>query len=118
MIVHDFDILGVPHRPPKTDSPLVVDSHTHLACSLSFQQFRAISRRVTPGCIGASFFVISVASMIVGKFNGFRTIRGPDKANTKLIVHPDRILPCPVAFQSFQSISRRRSQIVQRFCRM
>jgi hypothetical protein len=44
MIVHDFDILGVPHHPPETDAPLVVD---HLACSLSFQQFRAISRRVT-----------------------------------------------------------------------
>jgi hypothetical protein len=40
MIIHDFDILGVPYNPPKTDAPLVVDSHTHLAHSLSFQQFR------------------------------------------------------------------------------
>jgi hypothetical protein len=47
MIIHDFYILSVPHHPPKTDAPLVVDSYTHLACSLSFQQFRAISRRVT-----------------------------------------------------------------------
>jgi hypothetical protein len=47
MIVHNFDILGVPHHPPETDAPLVVDSYTHLACSLSFQQFQAISRRVT-----------------------------------------------------------------------
>jgi hypothetical protein len=47
MIIYDFDILGVPYHPPKTDAPLVVDSHTHLARSLSFQQFRTISRRVT-----------------------------------------------------------------------
>ena len=56
--------------------------------------------------------------MIVGKFHGFRTIRGPGEANTKLIVHPDRILPCPVAFQSFQPVAWRRSQIVQRFGRV
>ena len=47
MIIHDFNILGVPHHPAKADAPLVVDSYTHLACSLSFQQFEAISRRVT-----------------------------------------------------------------------
>jgi len=47
MIVYDFDILGVPHHPPETDAPLVVDSYTHLACALSFQQFRAISRWIT-----------------------------------------------------------------------
>jgi hypothetical protein len=47
MIVHNFNNLGVPHHPPKTDAPLVVDSYTHLACSLSFQQFRAISRWIT-----------------------------------------------------------------------
>ena len=56
--------------------------------------------------------------MIVGKFHCFRTIRGPGEANTKLIVHPDRILACPVAFQSFQPVAWRRSQIVQRFCRV
>ena len=56
--------------------------------------------------------------MIVGKFHRFRAIRGPDEANTKLIVHPDRILPCPVVFQSFQPVARRRSQIVQRFGRV
>jgi hypothetical protein len=37
----------VPHHPAKADAPLVVDSYTHLACSLSFQQFEAISRRIT-----------------------------------------------------------------------
>ena len=47
MIIHDFDILRVPYHLPKTDVPLVVDSHPHLARSLSFQQFRTISRRVT-----------------------------------------------------------------------
>jgi len=47
MIVHNFNILGVPRRPAKADAPLVVDSYTHLACSLSFQQFEVISRRVT-----------------------------------------------------------------------
>jgi len=36
---------------------------------------RNSSRRTSPGCIGASFFVISVASMIVGKFDGFRTMQ-------------------------------------------
>lgn len=56
--------------------------------------------------------------MIVGKFYRFGTIRGPDEANTKLIIHPDRILPCPVAFQSFQPVARRRSQIVERFGRV
>ena len=47
MIVHYFDILGVSRHPPKTDAPLVVDSYTHLARSLSFQQFQTIARRVT-----------------------------------------------------------------------
>lgn len=28
MIVDDFDILGVPHHPPETDAPLVIDSYT------------------------------------------------------------------------------------------
>jgi hypothetical protein len=41
MIVHNFNILGVPHHPAKADVPLVVDFYTHLACSLSFQQFIA-----------------------------------------------------------------------------
>jgi hypothetical protein len=56
--------------------------------------------------------------MIVSKFYRLRTIRGLEKANTKLIVHPDRILPCPVAFQSFQPVPRRCSQIAQRFGRV
>jgi hypothetical protein len=47
MIVHNFNILCVAHHPAKADAPLVVDSYTHLACSLSFQRFEAISRRVT-----------------------------------------------------------------------
>jgi hypothetical protein len=47
MIVHNLNILGVLFHPPKTDAPLVVDSYTHLARSLSFQQFQTISRRVT-----------------------------------------------------------------------
>jgi hypothetical protein len=46
MIVHNLNILGVLFHLPKIDAPLVVDSYTHLARSLSFQQFQTISRRV------------------------------------------------------------------------
>ena len=56
--------------------------------------------------------------MIVRKLDGFRTIRGPNEANAKLIVHPDGILAYPVAFQRLQPVAWRRPQVVQRFGRV
>ena len=43
----------------------------------------------------------------------FGPFRGPDKANAKLVVHPDRVLTHPIAFEGFESVAGRCPQIGQ-----
>jgi hypothetical protein len=54
--------------------------------------------------------------MIVGNLNLGCVFIGPDEADAVLIVDPDAVLPFPVAFQSFQTISWQGGQFFQRFC--
>jgi len=37
----------------------------------------------------------------------------PDEANSELVIYPNAVLACPVAFESFQAVSGRLLQIVQ-----
>ncbi len=55
--------------------------------------------------------------VIINDFNfmGIVVFR-PNKANTKLIVNPNTILPLSVVFESFESVGRRDLQIIQ-LCR-
>jgi hypothetical protein len=49
----------------------------------------------------------------INEFDVLRTLRGPDKANPELIVHPDRMLSLTIAFQGLKPIGWGRPQIVQ-----
>jgi hypothetical protein len=51
--------------------------------------------------------------MVVHKLNVGRPLTGPDKAKTKLVVHPDRMLALAVSQQRFQAIAWWEPQIVQ-----
>jgi hypothetical protein len=45
MIVHDFDVIGVPVPPIKADSPLVVNTDAVPTLSVSLQPFQLVSRK-------------------------------------------------------------------------
>ena len=38
----------------------------------------------------------------------------PSKHDAPLVVYPDRVLPCAIAFQLFKSIARRREKVLDR----
>ena len=45
MVIGDFHRAGVSFFPDETESPLVIDTDAVLACPVSFQGFKAVSRR-------------------------------------------------------------------------
>jgi hypothetical protein len=45
VVVRDFDIVGIPIFPPKTNSPSVIDRNAILAFSISYQSMQSISQR-------------------------------------------------------------------------
>ena len=45
VIVHNFDLIGVPFAPHEADAPLVVDADAELTCSISRERLQAIPRR-------------------------------------------------------------------------
>jgi len=45
VIVHDFNVVGVPFPPSKAETPLVVDPNAVLSLSVAMQGFQAVSRR-------------------------------------------------------------------------
>jgi hypothetical protein len=51
--------------------------------------------------------------VIVNNLNIFRVPISPNKADPKLVVHPDAMLPGSVTIQCFEHIARRRPQIFQ-----
>jgi len=52
-------------------------------------------------------------SVIIHNLNIFRSSGRPTKAEAELIIDSNAVLPGPVTFERFQSISRRHSQILQ-----
>jgi hypothetical protein len=77
---------------------------------------RYSSKRISPGCTGGSFFNgMVLSSMIIYYFNFISIVVAPDETNAELIINPDAMLSRPVAFEGFQSITRRPSQIRQAF---
>jgi hypothetical protein len=54
--------------------------------------------------------------MIVRDLDIVGVALGPSEANTPLIVDPNAHLPCAVSFQSFESITRRVAQVLNRGC--
>jgi len=45
MIIHDFDVQGIPIVPLEANPPLVVDANTMLSAPIAAQSFQAIGRR-------------------------------------------------------------------------
>ena len=45
MIVDYLDVVGMPARPAKADSPLVVDAYAVLSFPIAFRRFQPIPRR-------------------------------------------------------------------------
>lgn len=45
MVIHDFDDLSSATRPPKADSPLVIDADAVLALAVAPEGFQSIARR-------------------------------------------------------------------------
>jgi hypothetical protein len=43
VIIDNFDILDVSSRPPKTDTPLIINPNAHLSCPAAFQNFEPIA---------------------------------------------------------------------------
>jgi hypothetical protein len=54
--------------------------------------------------------------MIVRDLDIVGVALGPSEANTPLIVDPNAHLPCAVSFRSFESITRRVAQVLNRGC--
>jgi hypothetical protein len=52
--------------------------------------------------------------MVIDELYILRTFDRPDKANSPLIVHPDRVLSLPISLESLQPISRWSPEIAQR----
>src|SRR5258706_4217183 len=52
--------------------------------------------------------------MMIDKLHIFRATRGPDEADSKLIIHADRPLSFPISAQSVKLVSRRRAKIGKR----
>lgn len=51
--------------------------------------------------------------MVVDDLDAFRTGGCPAEAYAELVVHANRVLPASVAFERLQSVTRRRSKIVE-----
>ncbi len=51
--------------------------------------------------------------MVVDDFNVERIPGAPAKTDSPLLVHADAVLPLPVTFELFQSVSRRDPQILK-----
>ncbi len=66
----------------------------------------------SPGVTGLSLD-IGAASVIIDNFDVRRTRSGPPEADAILIVHPNAVLPRPVALECFQPIPGWHSQIMQ-----
>lgn len=45
MIIHDFDVQGIPRVPLEANTPLVVDANTVLSAPIAAQSFQAICWR-------------------------------------------------------------------------
>jgi hypothetical protein len=45
MVIHDFDAFGPATRPPKADSPLVVDADAVLPLPVTLQGLQSVTRR-------------------------------------------------------------------------
>jgi hypothetical protein len=43
VIIHDFNVIGVPFAPRKTNPPLVIDADAMLALSITFQALQSVS---------------------------------------------------------------------------
>jgi hypothetical protein len=52
---------------------------------------------------------------MVGNLNVRRPCIGPNEADPELIVDADAVLSCSIAYQRFESITRRRFQVLYRF---
>jgi hypothetical protein len=52
--------------------------------------------------------------VVIGDLNLVHSIVLPDKADAVLIVDPYAVLSVPIALQSLQPVSRRRTQVVER----
>src|SRR5262245_39979576 len=74
------------------------------------------SRSTSPGCIGGSFFIGALLSVVVDDLNTFCAAVLPDKANSNSAVHPDRMLPGTVLLKAVQLVSGRTIQIPQLLC--
>ena len=51
--------------------------------------------------------------MVIDEFHVRRTLGGPPKAQTKLIVDADAVLPLPIALQRFEPVAGQRRQIMK-----
>src|SRR6266853_2651744 len=82
---------------------------------------RNSSRRTSPGCMGASFFVIlpfhsfgrHPKLVVVGDLDVSWSLLGPDETHSELIVDPERVLSITILAQRLKPISRRRAQVIQ-----
>ena len=54
--------------------------------------------------------------MIIGDLDIFSASFRPTETHAKLIVYPDAMLPRPITFKGFQTVSRWHPQIVQSTC--
>jgi hypothetical protein len=51
--------------------------------------------------------------MVIGDLDIFGTLSRPSKADTVLVIDPDRVLASPILPQRLKPVSGRRSQVVQ-----
>ena len=56
--------------------------------------------------------------MIIDNFNSGWSAGTPNEANAPLVVDPNTVLAFAVAFERFESVARRYSQIIQACCQL
>ena len=64
------------------------------------------------------FLDIYLTSVVIDDFHVYRTLLGPTKTHSKLIVDSDTVLTLAIPSQRFEAISRRGSQEVEGMCRI
>jgi hypothetical protein len=56
--------------------------------------------------------------MVIDDLDRFGGALSPDETNPLLIVDPDAVLPCAIAFERLEAIARRCPQVDQPICRV
>src|ERR1700722_4635695 len=96
----------------KQDLPWMDGTHEVLHRDFSSALGSLLWGRSAPGLMG----LVLCSVVVIDDLDICRALGRPAKANSELIVDPDRMLPGSVAYKRLKSVARRRPQVEERGC--